>query len=154
MDNELQALNRSPVFAALQPKDLQLMVGAMARRKLRARQTVFDQGSPGDSMFVLAEGRLAVRYRRRDRPGLVVDEMSPGAVVGEMACLDPAPRSASTDVVVRRTNPTTMLKRVRCSASQRAPRSLRADSTTSSQVRMYSNGPNTPKSMEGHGFVG
>lgn len=59
-----------------------------------AGQTVFEKGASGDSMFVIASGRVDVH----DGPRLL-NELSTGEVFGEMALLDPEPRSASVSAV-------------------------------------------------------
>lgn len=63
---------------------------------LDAGEILCRQGDPGDSMFVLISGRLQVTQRAEDRPGeLVLDELAPGASVGEMALITGRPRVAT-----------------------------------------------------------
>jgi CRP-like cAMP-binding protein len=64
---------------------------------------VFHEGDPGATMFVVAEGTLAAEAARSDGSGELLNRMAEGEIMGEMAFLDPAPRSATvralTDVV-------------------------------------------------------
>jgi CRP-like cAMP-binding protein len=65
----------------------------LERSEIRAFQSgeiLIVEGSVGDSMFVIANGELDV-----SRGDLKLAHLSDGSVVGEMALLDPAPRSAS-----------------------------------------------------------
>ncbi|WP_157703270.1 cyclic nucleotide-binding domain-containing protein [Alkalispirochaeta alkalica] len=54
------------------------------------RETVIRKGEMGDCMYIIREGRVSVHDETR-----TFAELGPGQVVGEMAVLDPEPRSAS-----------------------------------------------------------
>ena len=51
---------------------------------------IFREGDKGDGMYVVVEGRVELRVR-----GRVLEDVGPGAVLGEMALIDDAPRTAS-----------------------------------------------------------
>lgn len=51
---------------------------------------IFEEGQPGDSMFVLLEGRVTISIR-----GVDVWHLRDGEIFGEMALIDRRPRSAS-----------------------------------------------------------
>jgi CRP-like cAMP-binding protein len=53
-------------------------------------QVLFEEGEPGTSLFVLRSGQLHIKVS-----GVVVEVIEPGGMVGEMALLDDAPRSAT-----------------------------------------------------------
>lgn len=57
------------------------------------------EGEPGDALFIILDGKAAVR-----RDGVEVNQVGPGSHFGELAILDGAPRSATvtatTDVKV------------------------------------------------------
>lgn len=61
---------------------------------VRAGVELFRQGEPADLMYVLVKGeaRILVGQREVERLGL-------GAIVGEMALVDPEPRSATVEAV-------------------------------------------------------
>ena len=56
----------------------------------KAGQTIFKEGEMGDVMYVLMEGEIEVQIH-----GKVVGTFQPIEVVGEMAVIDPQPRSAT-----------------------------------------------------------
>ena len=59
-------------------------------RRFKAGEILMVEGSIGDSMLVVAKGELDV-----SRGDINLAHLKSGSVVGEMALLDPAPRSAS-----------------------------------------------------------
>lgn len=77
----------------LSPDDL-AWFAADERVRLPAGTAVIREGEPGDTMFVLLEGELAVTVR-----GKPIDHLYPGSVLGEMAMLDDRARSATAVAV-------------------------------------------------------
>ena len=61
---------------------------------LKPGECVFEEGSPGDKMYVVVEGKLALSVR-----GTRVDMLSAGDLFGEMALIDTRPRSATATAV-------------------------------------------------------
>jgi CRP/FNR family cyclic AMP-dependent transcriptional regulator len=57
---------------------------------LAAGSSLFVEGDPSDFMYVLIKGRARVLLG-----DMVMDELEPGAIVGEMALIDHEPRSAT-----------------------------------------------------------
>src|SRR5262245_9214107 len=56
----------------------------------RAGQTIFREGDPGDLMYVVRTGEVELRVN-----GQLVDSLGPGGVMGEMALIEHAPRTAT-----------------------------------------------------------
>jgi CRP-like cAMP-binding protein len=83
-----------PLFSSLAPEDLLAVMERLTMRPARAGQEILHEGSPGTSMFVLVQGRVAV-VRTEDGVARKVAEMRDGAFFGEMALLSNAPRIAS-----------------------------------------------------------
>ncbi len=52
--------------------------------------TLFKEGDLGDEMFAVLEGDIELMHQ-----GSTLEKVGPGGIVGEMALIDPAPRSAS-----------------------------------------------------------
>jgi predicted acylesterase/phospholipase RssA/CRP-like cAMP-binding protein len=65
------------------------------RVRLPRGEILFEQGDPGDSMYLLLEGGLGVRLRYPDGGETSLAELTPGAIVGEMALLTGQPRTAT-----------------------------------------------------------
>lgn len=62
--------------------------------ELRAGQSLFQEGDPGDCLYIVVEGELRVHSQAR-----TLTRLGPGKVVGELALLDPEPRSASVNAL-------------------------------------------------------
>lgn len=57
---------------------------------LESGEVLFREGDPGDVMFAVAEGQVELSLH-----GQVVEDVGPGGILGEMALIDAAPRSAT-----------------------------------------------------------
>jgi len=58
--------------------------------KLEPGATLFSQGDPGDVMFAVIDGEVELNV-----DGRVVEVVHAGGIIGELALIDPAPRSAT-----------------------------------------------------------
>jgi Cyclic nucleotide-binding domain len=65
-------------------------------RRLQPGQTLVEQGDPGDELFLLFDGVLAV-----EQDGEEVVEVGPGAILGEMALLEGGRRTATLRAMTR-----------------------------------------------------
>src|SRR5215469_3586790 len=59
-------------------------------QEFSAGTTIFEEGSPGDVMYVILDGEVEVRVGND-----LVEVLGSGEIVGEMALIDASPRSAS-----------------------------------------------------------
>jgi CRP/FNR family transcriptional regulator, cyclic AMP receptor protein len=82
-----------PLFAGCHPPDVAIIAQRAEMRDVPRGTTLITAGDVGDEFFVLLSGTASVA-----RNGTVVGELAPGAHFGELALLDPAPRSA--DIVM------------------------------------------------------
>lgn len=64
-------------------------------RQYRAGQTIFRQGDPGGALLLVSEGELTVTTRGAGSAATVIGRVVAGELCGEMALIDPAPRSAT-----------------------------------------------------------
>lgn len=84
------------LFQAFTPSELDDLSHRMMRRNILSGTTVFRQGDPGASLFLLTEGVLEVTVSiEASSPPVVLDRMRPGDIFGEMALLTGEPRSAT-----------------------------------------------------------
>jgi CRP-like cAMP-binding protein len=82
-------------FSSLSDPDCDAVLLLVKERRLIANEVLFRQGDAGDSMVIVHHGSLSVRARRPDGYDAEVARIASGEVLGELCCVDPAPRSAS-----------------------------------------------------------
>jgi CRP-like cAMP-binding protein len=63
-------------------------------RVLEPGEVLFHEGTEGDVMFAVVQGQVELTCHRR-----VIDVVGPGGIIGELALIDPAPRSATATAV-------------------------------------------------------
>lgn len=78
------------IFADTPERILASVARIVEEVDLAAGETLFREGDPGDCLYIVVEGELRVSSGDRT---LVL--LGPGKIVGELALLDPEPRSAS-----------------------------------------------------------
>jgi len=71
------------------------LIAALEHVALAPGATLMRQGDAGDALFLVLDGRLSVDVEHDDGTATTVDEIGPGSVVGEMALLTGAPRTAT-----------------------------------------------------------
>jgi CRP-like cAMP-binding protein len=69
---------------------IQMFKHARHKVDVRPGETIFAEGDPGDAMFVVIEGTVAIVLGED-----VIETVGPGGIVGELALIDASPRSAS-----------------------------------------------------------
>ncbi len=84
------ALRKTDFFAEIPDEILAHIASIADELDIPPRSTFIRQGEVGDCMYLIREGRIAIHDETRR-----FAELGPGEVVGEMAILDPEPRSAS-----------------------------------------------------------
>jgi CRP-like cAMP-binding protein len=94
------ALASSRIFGVLPASALDQLIQAGQPVALERGAVLFLRGEDGDAAFVVLEGELEVRTIGRDGKELRLAAQPEGGLIGEMAVLDGAPRSA--DVVAAR----------------------------------------------------
>lgn len=80
----------NPHLAALSDEEAVSLLARTTRFSFEKGEVLMREGEPGESMILLDEGKANVQ-----RGGRTIATLEPGASVGEMALLDPAPRSAT-----------------------------------------------------------
>lgn len=88
-----------PPFAGMDIATLRQFDGEANWLRLAGGETLFAQGDPPDYLYIVVHGRLEVIVERENGEHEVVDQIGPGACVGEMALLAGEPRSATVRAI-------------------------------------------------------
>ena len=90
---------RAGLFDTLTDEEVDSFTRFLVERRLAAGETLFREGDLGASLFVLLHGDVAVEVPGAGGERVVVGRLVAGDVLGEQACLDPAPRSATITAI-------------------------------------------------------
>ncbi len=71
------------------------MAEALERLDLPRGTTVFSEGEPGDSLFIILDGKVKIVRRAADGRENVLSVMGPSDQFGELSIFDPGPRTAT-----------------------------------------------------------
>jgi CRP/FNR family cyclic AMP-dependent transcriptional regulator len=87
-------LHNVSLFANLSASELEPLGQHLISRRYRQGEKVFEQGSPGNSMYIVKSGLVAIEITSGAGCTQTVAQFGPGQVFGEFALLDGLPRSA------------------------------------------------------------
>jgi CRP/FNR family cyclic AMP-dependent transcriptional regulator len=84
------------VFEGLPPEAVREVLGAAQRRRFKRGDIIFHEGDPGDTLHLLAKGRVTVRVTTPLGDSATLSVLGPGSIFGELALLSGADRRAAT----------------------------------------------------------
>jgi CRP-like cAMP-binding protein len=90
-----ELLARLPLFAGLAPREIDALVAVTRSRSIAAREELFHKGDAGTQVYAVVHGALKIVTTSEEGDDLVFNLLGPGAVIGEVAVLCNAERSAS-----------------------------------------------------------
>lgn len=85
-------LRSIPALASYAPEDLELLAYIATLRGFAAGEVLMKEGAEGDACFLIVRGAVAVTRAGNPTP---LATLGPGALVGQLALLDRAPRNAT-----------------------------------------------------------
>lgn len=88
-------VRKIPLFKDFSDADCDAVLAVMRVRQYQSGEAVFREGTLGDTMVIVLDGRLRVEITDAEGRTSELGAISHGEIVGEMAALDPAPRAAT-----------------------------------------------------------
>lgn len=88
-------LRRVPLFAQLDPEDLQRVAAAAVERTYAAGEALVREGEAGDELIVIVDGSVQVMRATDDGAERLIRAYGPGDHIGELAVLRDRPRAAT-----------------------------------------------------------
>ncbi|MBI3450336.1 MAG: cyclic nucleotide-binding domain-containing protein [Acidobacteria bacterium] len=85
----------TPLFSDLTPDEMKGMIGRLRHRDFAAGTVLVTEGEPGDSLFVLSQGRVRVTTRGPKGKAVDLAELKEGDFFGEVSLLTGRPRTAT-----------------------------------------------------------
>ncbi|HTL33101.1 MAG TPA: cyclic nucleotide-binding domain-containing protein [Kofleriaceae bacterium] len=93
---KMMLLRQVPIFTELDAADLEELAFIVEERIVSADKDLFREGDAGDAVYLIVKGKVRVLVGGTNgRPETTINELGPGACIGEMAVLDASARSAT-----------------------------------------------------------
>ncbi|HXV70190.1 MAG TPA: ATP-binding protein [Acidimicrobiia bacterium] len=99
MTSTAEILRGLPYFTDLPDDLLSRVCDASEQLSIPEGRVIIEEGSTSEEMYVVVEGELAVTKRSGDK-NVELGRIGPGEVVGEIALLDQAPRTATVSALM------------------------------------------------------
>ena len=90
----IQDLRKSPLFEGLKDDELKQLMDNAKPVSLRAGEVLMKQGDPGDTAHIVVSGGFEIT-KQSGQSLIKIDVRCEGEIIGEMALLSQAPRSAT-----------------------------------------------------------
>jgi uncharacterized membrane protein len=88
-------LRTIPMFMGLGEEDLDVLAKSLVLRRFPAGSMIFNQGDPGDAMYIVADGDVNIHLPGEASRRVSLKDISRGEYFGELALFDDKARSAS-----------------------------------------------------------
>ena len=89
----------APLFAAIDPDAAHALFTSMVRLQLPRGVAVFQEGEPGDRLYVIGSGKVKLGRRSNDGRENLLSVLGPAEMFGELSLFDPGPRTATATAV-------------------------------------------------------
>ncbi len=90
------ALRRCVLFSRVDDETLARCIDSLRSRRYRRNETIFHQGDPGDSLYVIEAGSVKIVLPDPEgEEGAIIATLGPGDFFGELALLDGEEHSAT-----------------------------------------------------------
>lgn len=87
-------INQAALFAALDLEAADALRASMMEIEARRGEVFFEQGEPGDRMFVIMSGKITLSHRADDGRETLLGVLGPGDMFGELSVFDSGIRTA------------------------------------------------------------
>lgn len=99
-------LTSVPLFDVLSDVDREELANKMITVSLKRGEVLFEEGDPGDRLYVITEGKVKLGHTANDGRENLLAVLGPSELLGELTLFDPGPRSTTVTAVA----PTKMLE--------------------------------------------
>jgi CRP/FNR family cyclic AMP-dependent transcriptional regulator len=99
MNEKIWVLKRCPLFELLTPEECRRLEGGAEMRTFRRGEIIYFPSDPGQSVLVLARGRVKIKSVTAGGKETILTFIEPGEVFGELALIDVEPRHEYAEAV-------------------------------------------------------
>ncbi|MEP7765630.1 Crp/Fnr family transcriptional regulator [Sanguibacter sp. 25GB23B1] len=83
----------------MEDADTRSLLASMKKIELSRGDVLFEEGQPGDRLYVIREGKIKLGRRSGDGRENLLAVLGPGEMFGELSLFDPGPRSLGASAV-------------------------------------------------------
>jgi CRP-like cAMP-binding protein len=94
-----EVLARSGIFQGVDADTAESLAKELEYVEIRKGETIFHEGEPGDSLYIVQSGKIKLGRRAADGRQNLIALMGPSDMVGELSLFDPGPRTATATAV-------------------------------------------------------
>jgi CRP/FNR family cyclic AMP-dependent transcriptional regulator len=94
-----EILRRAGLFQGVDPEDVEALSGEFEIFEAPRGAVLFNEGEPGDSLYIVLAGKVKLGRRSPDGRENLVAIYGPSDQFGELSLFDPGPRTATATVV-------------------------------------------------------
>lgn len=98
MATNTEYLAQVPLFSTLDDQERAVLAERVDHEKHPAGKVIFEQGNPGDALYVVISGRVEISVEKHDGESVVIETATRGEFFGEISLLDAGPRTATAKV--------------------------------------------------------
>lgn len=88
-----------PIFSLMDDDERAMLAERMEVREFSKGETIFNHGDAGDSLMIIKTGRVQVYVESTEGQKIILSEIEPGELMGEISLFDPGARSATAVAV-------------------------------------------------------
>jgi CRP/FNR family transcriptional regulator len=99
MTETSELLGSLPLFESLNERELAELVAVAVPRTFQRGEVIFQEGSQGDVLYVIREGRVLIKREHTGGRTIALAEMGKGDLFGELAVFDKEVRSATVECI-------------------------------------------------------
>jgi len=95
MPSVQETLARAGIFQGVDPDAVVNLISQMQTESFARGTTIFDEGEPGDTLYIIIEGKVKLARHAPDGRENLLSVMGPSDMFGELSIFDPGPRTSS-----------------------------------------------------------
>ncbi|WP_087117012.1 CRP-like cAMP-activated global transcriptional regulator GlxR [Corynebacterium urinipleomorphum] len=95
MQSVQETLARAGIFQGVDPDAVVNLISQMQTESFSRGTTIFDEGEPGDTLYIIIEGKVKLARHAPDGRENLLSVMGPSDMFGELSIFDPGPRTSS-----------------------------------------------------------
>lgn len=90
-----EKLREIPLFATLNPKELQDLIKQLEKEIYQPNTVIFWMDEPGDKLYVIEKGRVKISYSNKEGKEITLSTLGENDFFGELSLLDGGPHTAT-----------------------------------------------------------